>query len=102
MSLRLRPMREDEFAAYLERSRAGYEEELIRGGRMPPEAALRKADADFAQLFADGPELLEQEVRARGLPQMQLNVFGSNARARGLYRSLGFEELSVQMGKELA
>jgi ribosomal protein S18 acetylase RimI-like enzyme len=28
-------------------------------------------------------------------------VFGGNDRARGLYRSLGFDELSVQMGKDL-
>jgi ribosomal protein S18 acetylase RimI-like enzyme len=46
-------------------------------------------------------ELLEGEARERGLPNVQLNVFGGNERARALYRSLGYEELSVQMGKEL-
>jgi ribosomal protein S18 acetylase RimI-like enzyme len=46
-------------------------------------------------------ELLEAEARERGLPQVQLNVFGGNEAARALYRSLGFAELSVQMGKEL-
>ena len=46
-------------------------------------------------------ELLEEEVRGRGHDRLQLNVFGGNERARTLYRSLGFEELSVQMGKTL-
>jgi ribosomal protein S18 acetylase RimI-like enzyme len=46
-------------------------------------------------------QLLEAEVRDLGLDRLQLNVFGGNELARGLYRSLGFEELSVQMGKTL-
>jgi ribosomal protein S18 acetylase RimI-like enzyme len=156
MSARLRPMREDEFAAFLETSRAGYVQDLIENGRMSPDVARRKGEADFAQLFPDGfcsgvelrvvedgsgnavgrvvwsgreqhgsayaflydieideehrgrglgreaMQLLEAEVRERGFERLQLNVFGGNARARTLYRSLGFQELSVQMGKELA
>jgi ribosomal protein S18 acetylase RimI-like enzyme len=155
MSPRLRPMREDEFGAYLDRSRRGYEAELTRDGGTSPETAARKAEADYRNLFSDGfdsdvelrvveddagdavgwvvygereqhgaryaflydveideaqrgrglgraaMELLEAEVRARGFGRLQLNVFGGNAPARALYRSLGFEELSVQMGKDL-
>jgi ribosomal protein S18 acetylase RimI-like enzyme len=33
--------------------------------------------------------------------RLRLNVFGHNTRARALYRSLGYEELSVLMGKSL-
>jgi ribosomal protein S18 acetylase RimI-like enzyme len=45
---------------------------------------------------------LEDEVRARGLDRIELNVFGGNEAARNLYRSLGFEESSVLMGKNLS
>jgi len=155
MSARLRPMREDEFASYLERARAGYAEDMIRNGGMEPAAAHRKSEADHAALYPQGfasdvelrvveddsgvavgrviygereqhgtrdaflydiaideehrgrglgraaMELLEAEVRGLGLDRVQLNVFGGNEVARTLYRSLGFEELSVQMGKNL-
>jgi ribosomal protein S18 acetylase RimI-like enzyme len=47
-------------------------------------------------------ELLEVEVRRRGIDRIELNVFGGNEVARGLYRSLGYDELSVWMGKHLA
>jgi ribosomal protein S18 acetylase RimI-like enzyme len=43
----------------------------------------------------------EQEASRRGLTHLSLNVFGGNERARGLYRSLGFNETSVQMSKQL-
>jgi ribosomal protein S18 acetylase RimI-like enzyme len=45
--------------------------------------------------------LAEGEARARGIGRMELNVFGGNDLARGLYRSLGYAETSVQMGKDL-
>ncbi len=45
--------------------------------------------------------LAEDEARARGLVRIELNVFGGNAVARGLYRSLGYVETSAQMAKEL-
>jgi len=43
----------------------------------------------------------EVEARARGLERIELNVFGGNDVARGLYRSLGYVETSVQMAKDL-
>jgi GNAT superfamily N-acetyltransferase len=46
-------------------------------------------------------QLLEAEVRGRGLDRIQLNVFGRNDVARRLYLSLGYAELSVQMAKDL-
>jgi ribosomal protein S18 acetylase RimI-like enzyme len=44
-------------------------------------------------------ELLEEEVRARGLARLELNVFGGNQVARRLYGTLGFDEVAVTMGK---
>jgi len=46
--------------------------------------------------------LAEDEARARGIGRIELNVFGGNDVARGLYRSLGYVETSAQMRKELA
>jgi len=46
--------------------------------------------------------LAEEEARARGIGRIELNVFGGNEVARGLYRSLGYVETAVQMGKDLA
>ena len=48
-----------------------------------------------AMLFA------EEEARRLGFPRIALNVFGGNAVARGLYRSLGYEETAVVMRKRL-
>jgi ribosomal protein S18 acetylase RimI-like enzyme len=44
---------------------------------------------------------LEDEARTHGLDRIELNVFGGNAIARELYRSLGFAESAVYMGKNL-
>jgi len=45
--------------------------------------------------------LAEDEARARGIGRIELNVFGGNAVARGLYRSMGYVETSAQMAKVL-
>ena len=45
--------------------------------------------------------LAEDEARARGIDRIELNVFGGNEVARGLYRSLGYVETSAQMAKVL-
>jgi ribosomal protein S18 acetylase RimI-like enzyme len=45
--------------------------------------------------------LAEDEARRRGCPRLSLNVFGRNEVARGLYRSLGYEENAVAMSKSL-
>src|SRR5439155_19062400 len=44
----------------------------------------------------------EEEARRRGLGRIELNVFGRNEVARSLYRSLGYEEFAVGMGKDVA
>lgn len=45
--------------------------------------------------------LAEQVARAAGASRLELNVFGGNALARGLYRSAGYEEIAVTMAKTL-
>jgi ribosomal protein S18 acetylase RimI-like enzyme len=49
-----------------------------------------------------GMLLLEAEARALDHNRIELNVFGGNEVARGLYQSLDYEELAVSMGKELS
>ena len=46
-------------------------------------------------------ELLEEEARLRGCGALELNVFGDNQAARGLYRSVGYVETFVGMRKAL-
>lgn len=43
----------------------------------------------------------EGEAQARGISRMELNVFGGNDVARGLYRSLGYVERAISMGKDI-
>jgi ribosomal protein S18 acetylase RimI-like enzyme len=43
--------------------------------------------------------MAEDEVRAKGLSHIALNVFGGNDVARSLYRSLGYVETAVFMRK---
>jgi ribosomal protein S18 acetylase RimI-like enzyme len=43
--------------------------------------------------------LAEAEARRLGRRRIKLNVFARNAVARALYRSLGFEEMAIQMSK---
>jgi ribosomal protein S18 acetylase RimI-like enzyme len=42
---------------------------------------------------------VEDEARRRGIPRIALNVFGGNEVARGLYCSLGYDEVAVEMAK---
>jgi ribosomal protein S18 acetylase RimI-like enzyme len=46
-------------------------------------------------------ELAEAEARRGGASRLGLNVSGRNAVARGLYESLGYETVELQMSKEL-
>jgi len=45
--------------------------------------------------------LAETEARARGAIELGLNVFAHNEVAAGLYRSLGYEVMAMQMRKPL-
>lgn len=151
----LRPLREDEFAAFAAATKAGYARGLEEEAGFTEEYAHQKAEEDFGPMLpsglktpghaifiveADGEAigrlwiaerdvgarrvlyiydieiedvfrgrgfgrtnmlLAEGEARRRGLKHVMLNVFGGNDVARGLYRSLGYAENSVQMTKDL-
>ena len=52
-------------------------------------------------LGRDAMLLAEEQTRLHGRSRIKLNVFARNTVARALYRSLGFEEMAVQMTKEV-
>lgn len=151
----MRPMNPEEYAGWHDQQVADYAADMIEHGDMPPQAANRKAIADFTSLLTSGLEtpghlisvlelgddvvgwlwvaermlddrrilwiysvgideafrgrglgraamlFAEDEARRRGIGRIELNVFGGNAVARGLYRSLGYVERAVSMGKDL-
>lgn len=157
VKIKLRPMRDDEFAAFVVESQERFARDMVENGGLDPEPAHTKAEHDYARLLPDGlasagqflfvvedeggaargalwfadeerngrrsaflydihvdeisrgqgigrlaVQLLEQEVSARGLTSIELNVFGGNTIARSLYRSLGYAETFVGMRKRLA
>ncbi|HET8950441.1 MAG TPA: GNAT family N-acetyltransferase [Solirubrobacteraceae bacterium] len=147
----LRPLREDEYAAWDAAHRAEYARGLVAHAGMSREDAEAKVERDVAGVLPDGlatpgtlmwaveedgrvvgtvfvglrdggawlyditidePErgrgcgraamiALEAELRALGHTTVGLNVWGGNAVARSLYRSLGWAEESVHMRKRL-
>ena len=155
LTVRLHPMRPDEYPAFIAASEAGYTHDMVVHGGMLQAVAEKKSREDHTALLPDGlatagqwifvveadgesvghlwvaergtPErrtlfiygveideahrgrgfgrqtmlLAEVQARSRGIRRMELNVFGGNDVARGLYRSLGYAETSVQMGKDL-
>ena len=52
--LRLAPMTEDEFAAYLARAVRSYADAHTRAGDVEPEEALERAQKDYDQLLPEG------------------------------------------------
>ena len=156
MTLTLRPLREEEFDAWRERSVARYADDMVLNSGLEPDFARRKGEEDFDRAMPErlatpgaavftlvaesgervgdlwlgeqdffgrrrawvyevyveevfrgrgygrrAMELAEEEARRRGHARIELNVFGGNEVARGLYRSLGYTEIAVAMGKEL-
>src|SRR5690348_4949050 len=47
----LRPMTDEELAAWLPRVRTAYADDMVRNGGAAPDAASSKADADMERLF---------------------------------------------------
>lgn len=156
MSVRLRPLRDDELPAFIAHGKEDYALDMVAHAGLTPEQAQKKSDRDWSLLLPNGrvPSghflfaieeeasgdrvgdlwfaertndfdatvafvysievfepyrgrgygrqgmlLLEDEVRARGLSHIALNVFGGNEIARSLYRSLGYAETAVWMRK---
>jgi ribosomal protein S18 acetylase RimI-like enzyme len=157
MSVRLRPMREDEYEAFYAAAVVEYARDLEENAGFTREHAQAKSVRDHETVLTQGFETpdsflrvvedadghragivwwafqtspigrrrgylyavsideayrgrglgraamlaLEDEVRANGLDRIELNVFGGNDVARGLYRSLGYTESAVYMVKNL-
>jgi RimJ/RimL family protein N-acetyltransferase len=155
MSLSLRPLSDDEFAAWFPQMRDAYAEDMVRDAGIDRENATAMAASQMDELFpgqkpspqqlvyaleADGEpvgnlwvcdrdtplqhalfiynieideahrgkgygraamDLVESEARRLGVDRVALNVFGRNEVARNLYRSCGYEEFAVSMGKKL-
>jgi len=158
VSVRLRPLHDDELPDFIERGRASYARDMVAQAGLTPEQAEKKAESDWARLLPNGQIspghhlfaveeedtgervgdlwlaerssdfegtaafvysievyepfrgrgygrqamlLAEDEVRARGLSHIALNVFGGNEVARSLYHSLGYVETAVFMRKAL-
>ena len=71
MSVEFRPMRDDEFAAWMPLMRDRYAEDMVRDAGLAPERAQTKAADDVQRLFPGGkpsPEQLVFVVEADGEP----------------------------------
>jgi GNAT superfamily N-acetyltransferase len=62
VSVQLRPMRDDEFAAWLPQMRDGYAQAMIDDGGFPADGAKAKAARDVEALFPDGRQSAGQFV----------------------------------------
>jgi ribosomal protein S18 acetylase RimI-like enzyme len=63
VSIRLRPMRPDEFDAWADRSRRQYADDVARNGGLPRDLAEQKAERDFAVTLPLGLQTPEQVIR---------------------------------------
>ena len=60
--VRLEPMTEAEFQAYLEPAIAEYAAEHVKSGRWIPEEALEKSRKEYTQLLPDGLSSVDQHL----------------------------------------
>jgi GNAT superfamily N-acetyltransferase len=62
MTVELRPMRDDEYGAWLPELRDGYARAMVDDGGFSPEAAAAQAETQMEQLFPGGAPSAEQLV----------------------------------------
>jgi GNAT superfamily N-acetyltransferase len=62
VGVEFRPMRDDEFAAWLPLMRERYAEDMIRDAGLTPQEARSKAEADVERLFPGGEPSPDQTV----------------------------------------
>jgi GNAT superfamily N-acetyltransferase len=112
----LRPLREDEYTAWVEAHRAEYESGLVGFARMTPEAARAKAEHDVPAVLPDGLDTADTWIWAveedgRRVGSLFLGIRGGGAwlyditidpteRGRGLGRAamLALEEEARRLG----
>lgn len=117
MSLQLRSMRDDEFAAWVPEMRDGYAQAMVDDGGFSPEGAAAKADADMAQLFPDGRPSSDQlvfvlEADGERVGELWLAERGDSAQGQVLFvydihvddmhRGLGFGKAAMLLAEEEA
>jgi len=93
--VQLRPMNDEEFAAWLPRMRDGYAADMVSNGGMAQEKATAKAIADTARLFPDDKPADDQAVfvlEADGEPVGDLWVC---ERDDSLYRCLFIYDVNI-------
>jgi GNAT superfamily N-acetyltransferase len=64
MALRLRPIRDDEVAAYVAETRERYAEDMVQSAGVTTEEAREKAERDIAALVPDGRPAVGQYLYA--------------------------------------
>ena len=117
MSLELRPMREDEYAAWLPLMRDEYARAMIEEGGFAPEGAHDKAAADVERLFPGGRPSAEQlvfVVEAEGEPVGELwlaeredplqpsSLFVYDLHVREAFRGRGYGKAAMLLAEEEA
>ncbi len=86
--VRLVPMTETEFQAYLEQDIERYAQERVRAGDWHTSEALQKSRE-------------EHQVKDLGIDKIALRVFAHNRGARALYEKTGFAITGIYMTKKL-
>jgi ribosomal protein S18 acetylase RimI-like enzyme len=64
VTLRLRPLRDDELPAYIEHNRIAYEGDLVSQAGLTPEQAASKTETDWECLFPEGRPMPGSELFA--------------------------------------
>ena len=113
----IRPMRDEEYAAYLNYFIADYAAEIATNYALSPEAALAQAQREIAEDLPDGvnthgqalrclfDEIDGTEKRVGYLwykPDAEIRSAGDNPRARRLYEVTGFRVTGINMSKNIA
>ena len=82
--LRLRPIRDDELAAFLSRGEVGYRQQLVDFAGLPEAEARAKASRDYASVFPDGhPNLLAPPAAvSKAFDCFGSYAYGSKGRAK--------------------
>jgi ribosomal protein S18 acetylase RimI-like enzyme len=115
MSVQLRPMRDDEFAAWLPRVRDGYARDMVEHGGLSSETATAQATADAERLFPGGtpsPEQLVFVIEAEGesvgqlwlaeREEIQHSLFVYELHVEERYRGRGYGKAAMTLAEDEA
>jgi ribosomal protein S18 acetylase RimI-like enzyme len=115
--VKLRPMTDDEYQAWLPRAVADYAEEHIASGRWPKDEGLETSRREFERLLPDGPRTANQHlwsvVRAEDgqvvgrlwvaiVDQPSRHAFVYNLEIDEAFRRRGYGEAAMRAAEEEA